>query len=71
LIVGREIVPELLQDLCRPEELAKELKTILTDSPRRRIMENDLRTAATLLGTPGASAKVLAIIMEEIGAVNG
>jgi lipid-A-disaccharide synthase len=70
LIVGRRIVPELLQDSANPEDLARELIDILTNGPKRQAMIGDLDQAAKLLGGPGASARVLAIIMEEIGAAN-
>jgi lipid-A-disaccharide synthase len=71
LLVNREIIPELLQDSSTPEALAAELEPlILTDSPRRQRMLADLRLAAEKLGSGGASARVLDIIMEEIGAAN-
>jgi lipid-A-disaccharide synthase len=68
LLAGREIVPELLQSRANPAELARELTPLLSDGPRRKQMIGDLAEAAALLGGPGASARVLAILLEEIGA---
>jgi lipid-A-disaccharide synthase len=68
LLVNREIIPELLQERCRPEDLAKEISKVLSDSERRKTMTDDLAQAVALLGGPGASARVLAVILEEIEA---
>ncbi|MDR2367820.1 MAG: lipid-A-disaccharide synthase [Deltaproteobacteria bacterium] len=68
LLAGREIVPELLQGGANPEGLAGELSAILPGGPKRKAMIGDLAGAAAALGGPGASARVLAVIMEEIAA---
>ncbi|MDR3135360.1 MAG: lipid-A-disaccharide synthase, partial [Deltaproteobacteria bacterium] len=65
LLVGREIVPELLQSRATPVDLANEILAILEDGPRRQAMISGLGEAARLLGGPGASARTLAIIVEE------
>ncbi|MDR0355936.1 MAG: lipid-A-disaccharide synthase, partial [Deltaproteobacteria bacterium] len=70
LLVGREIIPELLQDRCRPEEMAQALLPLFGDTAERRQMEASLKEAAELFGEPGASAKVLDIILDEIGATH-
>ena len=36
LVVGENVVPEFLQQDCTPENLARGLREILTDSPLRR-----------------------------------
>jgi lipid-A-disaccharide synthase len=68
LLVNREIVPELLQDRANGADLAKELADLICDSPRRQNMVKDLSEASTLLGGPGASARVLSVILEELKA---
>ncbi|MDR1310050.1 MAG: lipid-A-disaccharide synthase [Deltaproteobacteria bacterium] len=70
LLAGTEIVPELLQDRCRPEDLAREVEPLLAGGPRRQAMLDGLAGAASRLGGPGASARVLDIIMQEIGAAH-
>ncbi|MDR2388014.1 MAG: lipid-A-disaccharide synthase [Deltaproteobacteria bacterium] len=68
LLVNREIVPELLQNRAKGPDLAQELVELIFDSPRRQVMIKDLNEAARLLGGPGASGRVLSVIMEEIEA---
>jgi lipid-A-disaccharide synthase len=70
LLAGAEIVPELLQERCRPENLARELEPLLADGPRRQAQISGLAGAAARLGGPGASARVLEIIKQEIGAAH-
>jgi lipid-A-disaccharide synthase len=36
LVIGREVIPEFLQENCRPEQLSKALGEVLTDSTLRR-----------------------------------
>jgi lipid-A-disaccharide synthase len=70
LLAGAEIVPELLQGRCRPENLARELEPLLAGGPRRQAQISGLAGAAARLGGPGASARVLEIIKQEIGAAH-
>ena len=36
LVIGRDVIPEFLQEDCTPEKLAQALSEVLTDSPLRR-----------------------------------
>lgn len=58
LIMGREVVRELVQDKLEPKELRKELDRLLNDTAYRERMKADLRELRVKLGGPGASAHV-------------
>jgi len=58
LIAGREIVPELIQDMVTPANIADEVLRILGDSGKIESMRNDLVGIRNLLGGPGASGRV-------------
>jgi len=70
LILGREVVPELIQDACTPERLAATIEGLLGDESRRRAQVAGCREALTRLGlgelSPSRRAAdlVLAIIAE-------
>jgi lipid-A-disaccharide synthase len=57
LIMGREVVRELIQGDLRPEALRQELHRLLHDPGCRERMGADLRELRALLGGPGASAE--------------
>ncbi|MDR5695541.1 MAG: lipid-A-disaccharide synthase [Armatimonadota bacterium] len=54
LLLGRAVVPELLQDRLTAESLAAEAITLLQDEERRKTMRADLLQAASMLGPGGA-----------------
>lgn len=58
LIMGREVVRELIQQDMRPDELRKELQRLLQDGDYRRKMQADLEELRRRLGGAGASAHV-------------
>jgi lipid-A-disaccharide synthase len=58
LIMGREVVRELIQDDMSPEALRRELDSLLHDEGRRKAMLADLDALRAKLGGPGASAHV-------------
>lgn len=58
LIMGREVVRELIQEDMRPAELRKELHRLLHDQAYREHMQGDLAALREKLGGPGASAHV-------------
>jgi lipid-A-disaccharide synthase len=53
LLAGRELVPELLQDDCRPDRLAAELGELLADAGRRERMKAEFASIAAALGASG------------------
>ena len=71
LVAGREVVPELLQERSTPENLAQTVRPLLTDSPARTRMAEDLAGVRAELGHPGASARVVEIIAEELARQGG
>ena len=57
LIVGRRVVPELVQGACRAERIAAELRRILTDPGVSGEMRSSLKEVRARLGAPGAIDK--------------
>ena len=68
LIAGRTIVPELIQDDCTPERVAREAVSLLTDHARIQTMRADIAAMRTKLGGSGASERAARAV---IGAVRG
>jgi lipid-A-disaccharide synthase len=66
LLMGRAIVPELIQGLATGPLMAQHLKPFLTPGPARERTLADLRTATAKLGGPGASENVVRIILTAI-----
>jgi len=66
LAVGENVVPELLQEACTPENLAAALAPIVGDTPeRRRQIEAFGRLDAIMgIGAAAPSAKAAAIVLE-------
>lgn len=58
LIMGREVVRELIQRDMRPDALARELDRLLNDGPYRARMLADMAELREKLGGPGASQHV-------------
>ncbi len=58
LLMGREIVPELLQADMQPESVAAELDHILPGGKNRERMKADLEEVRRLLGPGGAADRV-------------
>lgn len=53
ILMGREIIPEYLQDRCRPELLAEAVSALLADDAARRTMKDGMAEAMALLGYGG------------------
>jgi lipid-A-disaccharide synthase len=73
LLAGREVVPELIQQACRPERLAEELGRLLQEGPAAALQKaafaritDSLRPAAGL-PSEAAAAAVLALLDEKPG----
>jgi len=64
LIAGRRIVPELIQDDFTPERVAEEAVALLTDSARHAATREALREVRGRLGSPGASGRAAAAVLE-------
>jgi len=66
LIMGREIVKELIQKKCTPQTIATELQTLLPKHPKRLQMLNDYRKLHQKLGHGGASKNVALDILQSL-----
>ncbi|HEY0977623.1 MAG TPA: lipid-A-disaccharide synthase [Flavobacteriales bacterium] len=66
LIMGREVVRELIQSDMQPGPLGDELHRLLHDTAYRSRMLTDLRTLQEDLGGPGASARVAEAVWKSL-----
>jgi lipid-A-disaccharide synthase len=64
LIMNKEVVKEWIQHDLTSENIAGELKKLITDVPYRERMKNDFNLMREKLGGAGASEKAAAIITE-------
>jgi len=62
LILGRSVVPELLQNAASAEGISMAMMKYVNDSNFRQKIENELSQAQTCLGEKGATARVAKII---------
>ena len=62
LIAGRELVREIIQDDCQPQNLAKSLKTLLSDDSKKEFEEKYVYLREKL-GGPGASERAALAIL--------
>jgi len=68
IIVEREIVPELLGDRCRPQQIVDALTPLLHDSLHRQTMREGYKEVRRALGTelPHSATKRTTAIIEEM-----
>jgi lipid-A-disaccharide synthase len=71
LVAGRRVVPELIQDAFTPEAVAGEALKVLTDPAHAERVRADLREVRLRLGTPGASRRAAAAVLEVAAAARG
>ena len=64
IVVGRKIIPELIQFQASPDKIAKETLSILNDPARLEKMHKDLAEVKTCLGEPGAAIRASHIIID-------
>ena len=67
LLVGRAVVPELLQAEASPERMAAELEAVLVEGPARQAQLAGLREVKASLGEPGAPERVAREVAEVLG----
>ena len=60
LVIGKDVVPEFLQEDCTPEKLATALSNALTDSPLRRQQVEAFAQLDTIMSTGNKPPSVLA-----------
>jgi len=68
LIAGRRLVPELIQDACTPEAIAREAVSMLKDADRAREIRVGLAEVRGRLGGAGASRRAAEAILKVMGA---
>ena len=60
LVIGKDVIPEFLQEDCTPEKLAGALSEVLTDTPMRRQQVGAFAQLDTIMSTGNTSPSVLA-----------
>lgn len=66
LIMGREVVRELIQEDLVPERLAAELDRLINDGQHRDRLLHDLASLRQVLGGPGASARAAGLVWKSL-----
>ena len=69
LIMGREVVKELIQDDMTADNITAELRKMLYDQPHRARILRDYDTLRQMLGGGGASRRVAEYIYNDAKAV--
>lgn len=64
IVAGKRAVPEYLQHEAVPEDMAKDVMSLLNDDQRREIMLQDLATVKQRMGDGGASDRVANLILQ-------
>jgi lipid-A-disaccharide synthase len=66
LVIGENVVPELLQEQCTPKHLADALVPLLSETPQRRRQIEAFRRLDEIMaiGTESPSAKAAAIVLD-------
>jgi lipid-A-disaccharide synthase len=67
LVLGREAVPELLQNDASPEAIAGRAASLLGDPEKIRMMRTDLRELRGKLGESGASRRAAEQVLGRLG----
>lgn len=60
LVIGKDVIPEFLQEDCTPEKLAATLPEVLTDTPMRKQQVEAFAQLDTIMSTGNKSPSVLA-----------
>ena len=67
LVAGDTVAPELIQDRVTPEDIVKEVKSILEDPGRQAWIRSRLDEVRRRLGSPGASVRAAEIALSLLG----
>jgi lipid-A-disaccharide synthase len=68
LVLGRRVVPELIQYRVTAQEIARAAMPLLTDEGRRHSMRQTLQEVRTTIERPGTLAAAARIVLERAGA---
>ena len=63
VLAGKEVVKELVQGLCSPDQVAATLVELLTDPPKREALQKELSAVVATLGEPGAYARAASYVL--------
>jgi lipid-A-disaccharide synthase len=66
LILGREIVPEFIQENATVENICREAKDLIADGEKRQKTISDLKELNESLGEPGVVARIARFIIEKV-----
>ncbi len=69
IVVGKSVVPELIQGNVRAGKIAKEAMNILSDKKRRERMKRDLKEVSRILGERGATKRAAESVVELINRI--
>jgi lipid-A-disaccharide synthase len=67
IVAGETIAPELLQHNATPERIAQEVVNVLGDPKRQQWIRQRFADVRRKLGSPGASARTAAIVLDMLG----
>lgn len=69
LVIGKDVIPEYLQEDCTPEKLAPALRDVLTGSPLRRQQVEAFARLDEIMSTGNKSPSALAadIVLATMG----
>ncbi len=67
IVVGRKVVPELIQGEVTPKRIAHEAEEILRDPARREEIHREFELVREKLGSKGASQRVARIALQMMG----
>ena len=68
IVVGKKVVPELIQGEVTPHRIALEAKKILQDQARKKEIKDEFKFITDKLGGRGASHRVARIALQMMGA---
>jgi lipid-A-disaccharide synthase len=67
IVVGRKVVPELIQNEVTPQRIAQEAEKILQDSATREAIKAEFKLVKEKLGERGASQRLARIALQMMG----
>jgi lipid-A-disaccharide synthase len=67
IVAGRKFLPELIQNECSPETMAREIGDLLTDDGRREKLAGTCRGLREVLSGTGPSEAVVEMLAQEAG----
>ncbi len=71
IVMGRSVVPELIQHHATPSRLAELTRSLLTDEVSCQRMADDLAGVRMKFGPPGAAERAAAVIVKHLRASSG